>query len=58
MFPADCQARHKMLHLPLVSSLMCVLALSQSVYTEITQAIFNAYLYLSPLGELYRWYLG
>lgn len=37
VFLANCKARHKMLHSPSASSLMCVLAMSQSVYTQITQ---------------------
>lgn len=38
MFLANCKASHKMLHLPSVSNLMCALAMSQPVYTQITQA--------------------
>lgn len=38
VFLADCQAMHKKLHLSLAFSLLCRLATSQSVYTQVTQA--------------------
>lgn len=39
-----------MLHSPLVGSLMCVLAMSQSVYTQIIQA-FLMHIYIWALWE-------